>query len=118
MRSFTAVAVLAVSLAGCASHERVRDVSGPRATRVPDVRGLEIPYAVARIHRAGLRAATAGYRCDESKTHQRYAVLGQRPKPGALTSRGRLVILRLDFMHSQGVRVPLPPLRPGRYRCR
>lgn len=56
----------------------------PRELVVPDVRGLSIRAAVARLHGAGLRAEVTGSG----------DVRGQEPPPGAEAVRGAKVLLR------------------------
>jgi hypothetical protein len=121
VRAFASLVVLFLPvplLGGCSGWHAYLAPVRVSVVRVPDARGLEIPYAVDRIHRVGLRAATLGYPCDESRMHQRYYVRGQEPFHGKRVARGTLVVLRLDYMHGQGVRVPPLPLRRGLHLCR
>jgi beta-lactam-binding protein with PASTA domain len=72
------------------------------AARVPNVTGLETRYAVRRVRRAGLVPAQT--RCRASASI--WAVRSQRPAAGRTVPKGTRVILRLEPVHSQGVRTP------------
>jgi beta-lactam-binding protein with PASTA domain len=70
------------------------------ATRVPTVIGLESPYAMRRVRRAGLVPAQTWCRT----TATIWAVKSQRPTGGTTVPRGTRVTLRLVPAQSQGVR--------------
>lgn len=94
MKLVLLVSLAATVLAGCGGDAR-------ETATVPDLRGLDLEAAQDRLLDAGL--VHERLRCRVARD---FAVVAQRPRPGAEVALGTFVALRLEQMHGSGIAPP------------